>query len=397
MGNASLLSVALLSACASLAPMAKGAKQSAAAYASLPIEPSADWSVLGVSRDGASALLQRGRRANYISSGYRWVSIASGAELQAWSASDLTSLDSAGPDTGMISARERAAWRPRATLGPALARLRADWTLLREATHSRFAASGRAIVFDASHALFLSDADCGHLRALSSSAAYEPRISPDGSTVAFAQHVGHIHGHGDYTLHTAPLPEGRPLTRITEARDVSSETVGFSADGARVFFGGWDTRRSQYCFRVAHAGTQRVQSLLCGSDRSAGVRVAYSPSRALALVGVWSSAPGQEPGVVDLYWVRLADGVVLYRHRRSGVFVMGGVSDTGFAVGDVGLGVVLLDPRRRTNAHTQALRFVGNFLGVAWRGDGEIVLNTARGVRAVDLRALAASSAQNPW
>jgi hypothetical protein len=58
MGNASLLSVALLSACASLAPMAKGAKQSAAASASLPIEPSADWSVLGVSRDGVEVALE---------------------------------------------------------------------------------------------------------------------------------------------------------------------------------------------------------------------------------------------------------------------------------------------------------------------------------------------------
>lgn len=351
---------------------------------------------LGVSRDGSWALVTLGYSFFEQPGQFRRVDLRTGAVEVLDPALRVNGL----PTDGLLTEEQRARWRPPPTLPADLARVGALWSQLREAHHHRFAASASGVVFGAGDALYVAPASGSPFEPLSRSAANSPELSPDGTMVAWAEHVGRLpRGVGNYALHYATLPDPRTRVRVEGAEDLRSEDFRFSADGRWLYFLGWDPARAQLCLRRAPVGGPRsvAHSLLCGVTEPNDAHVAFSPSRSLALVAFRRDGTAPPPGEVELAWVRLADGALVHRHTRSAVFVLGGVMDDGLGIAAVGADAWLFDPARRVGVTVSALRLPMQLVGCPWRDGSQLVVSTRREVRLVQPRALFDQGPQAPW
>lgn len=343
--------------------------------------------VIGVSRDGRTALLSIGGYPGFQQPGrYRRVDVATGDTVEEFAAGSLPGL----PVMGFVTDAERARWHPPPTLGADLARIGAAWASLAEARHHRFAASAYGAVFGVGDSLYSADARGANVAPLSRSAAYGPEFSRDGRLVAWGEHVGRVDGVGNYALHVASMLDRRPR-RVIGAEQIDYETHRFSADGRTLYFTAFDEARRQHCLRkasvAADATVSAAQSVFCGADQRDNIELALSPSRTVALVAIRHRTP-RSAGTVDLHWIRLSDEHELARHTRSGVFIMGAVMDDGLLIARVALDTVLIDPSTRAQATVATLRLGTNHYDSAWRNTAEIITSTRDGLRVVRPRAL---------
>jgi hypothetical protein len=374
---------------------AEGAKQAQRSPAA-PVHTELSSRVIGVSRDGESALVSIGGYPGFQHPGrYRRIAVSTGETLEEWAAGSLPGL----PVMGLITDADRARWRPPATLGADLARVGAQWATLSEARHHRFAASSLGVVFGVGDGLYAANASGAAIAPLSRSAAYAPEFSRDGRLVAWGEHVGRVPGGvGNYALHVASITDRR-ATRVAGSDETRYGQQRFSLDGRTLYFTARDDARRAHCLRrasiSASGSVSAAVSIHCGADRSDDIELSVSHSRTIALVAVRHRAP-RSAGTVDLHWIRLSDERVLATHTRSGVFVLGAVMDDGLLVARVAMDTVLFDPFQRASATIPWLRLGPQHYDVAERNASELIAHTRGGLRVIRPRQLFDAAEKRP-